>query len=651
MARTTIPAELVAINAIQGTLIADNAVTAVHIATNAVSGTLIADNAVTSTHIAQNHVTATQIANNTITVTQLADNAVETDKINADAVTGAKIADDAIDSEHYTDGSIDTAHIGDLQVTAAKIGANAVTLAKMASLARGSILIGNSSADVTALAIGSNDYVLTSDGTDIAWEAASSFNADAAQVFNESGNDVDFRVESNDSANMLSVNGGDNNVSINANNTASVTNSATALAARTLIINGNEGEGSDNLSFFAMADGTGNYGMEVSNSAHTAQYDLLINPIMGGNVGIGKNTAPQDLLEIRQTADSNGGLTISASEHDRASLSFARSSTATARIYITEPGATHTSAMHFQTSDASGSSPNLATAMTIDSLGNLSSPATGGHVQIDNGIGVTVRETMTATGHAWQSNTYNVLSAGSTSIGTDSTGTTHMWFNSYDTGSKYSVKAGHSADLYHGITNGQFVLRMSANPTTSNGEGITMLQRLYIDKDGTFQLHSAGTNDTTIKFYKGASTVKWWMQNDTSGSPGSDSFWIGDEENDNGVYVVQDGSSWQGISDERLKRSWTNLTNATDKIDTLTKVGTFQRRGKSTGNWLDNREVGLSAQEVEAILPEAVHTGGDIEFAADDKVTGVKGMSYEKLVPLLVKSIQELNARIKTLEG
>ena len=52
MARTTIPAELVAINAIQGTLIADNAITAVHIATNAVSGTLVADNAITSTHIA-----------------------------------------------------------------------------------------------------------------------------------------------------------------------------------------------------------------------------------------------------------------------------------------------------------------------------------------------------------------------------------------------------------------------------------------------------------------------------------------------------------------------------------------------------------------------------------------------------------------------
>ena len=83
--------------------------------------------------------------------------------IEADAVTGAKIADDAIDSEHYTDGSIDTAHIAD----------NQVTLAKMAGITRGSIIIGNASGDPAALAIGTNDYVLTSDGTDIAWEAVS----------------------------------------------------------------------------------------------------------------------------------------------------------------------------------------------------------------------------------------------------------------------------------------------------------------------------------------------------------------------------------------------------------------------------------------------------------------------------------------------
>ena len=75
----------------------------------------------------------------------------------ADAVTGAKIADDAVDSEHYTDGSIDTAHLAD----------NQVTLAKMAGLARGKFIYGDTSGDPAALAVGSANTLLGSDGTDI----------------------------------------------------------------------------------------------------------------------------------------------------------------------------------------------------------------------------------------------------------------------------------------------------------------------------------------------------------------------------------------------------------------------------------------------------------------------------------------------------
>ena len=112
------------------------------IAVNAISGTVIADNAITSVHIAQNQVTATQIPAGSIVTAQLA----------ADAVSGAKLAD----------SSVVTANIQDDQVT----------LAKMAGLARGAIIIGNSSSNPTQLTIGSNDYVLTSDGTDLAWEAA-----------------------------------------------------------------------------------------------------------------------------------------------------------------------------------------------------------------------------------------------------------------------------------------------------------------------------------------------------------------------------------------------------------------------------------------------------------------------------------------------
>ena len=56
----------------------------------------------------------------------IASGSVETAMIAADAITSAKIADDAINSEHYTDGSIDTAHIADSQITVAKMAANSV---------------------------------------------------------------------------------------------------------------------------------------------------------------------------------------------------------------------------------------------------------------------------------------------------------------------------------------------------------------------------------------------------------------------------------------------------------------------------------------------------------------------------------------------
>ena len=39
------------------------------------------------------------------------------------------------------------------------------------TLARGSVVIGNASGEPSALAIGSNTYVLKSDGTDISWGA------------------------------------------------------------------------------------------------------------------------------------------------------------------------------------------------------------------------------------------------------------------------------------------------------------------------------------------------------------------------------------------------------------------------------------------------------------------------------------------------
>jgi len=91
--------------------------------------------------------------------------------------------------------------------------------------------------------------------------------------------------------------------------------------------------------------------------------------LANGRVGIG-DSDPQDILEIRGVAGTRGGLTISNTNHNEPAVSFARNAAATARMFITEPGALHTSTLNFQTSNASGG-PNLLTAMTIDQNQNV----------------------------------------------------------------------------------------------------------------------------------------------------------------------------------------------------------------------------------------------------------------------------------------
>jgi len=103
-------------------------------------------------------------------------------------------------------------------------------------------------------------------------------------VLNDNSIDLDFRVESNDSANMLFVDGGNNKVLIEAQNTATVSNAATMIAAGVLEINGNAGEGSDHIKMGAMADGTGDQFIEATNSGATSAYRLMINPVNGGKL-------------------------------------------------------------------------------------------------------------------------------------------------------------------------------------------------------------------------------------------------------------------------------------------------------------------------------------------------------------------------------
>tara|TARA_Y100000592_G_scaffold57920_1_gene90709 strand:- start:2703 stop:5297 length:2595 start_codon:yes stop_codon:yes gene_type:complete len=153
----------------------------------------IKDGGVVTAELAADAVTAAKLADDAVVTANIVDANVTTAKIAGDAVNGDKIADDSINSEHYVDGSIDAAHIASNAVTTAKINDdavdadklaanavvtasivdNAVTLAKMAGLARGNIILGDSSGDPSALDASTSGRILVGDGNDVASVAVS----------------------------------------------------------------------------------------------------------------------------------------------------------------------------------------------------------------------------------------------------------------------------------------------------------------------------------------------------------------------------------------------------------------------------------------------------------------------------------------------
>jgi len=92
-------------------------------------------------------------------------------------------------------------------------------------------------------------------------------------------------------------------------------------------------------------------------------------------------------------------------------------------------------------------------------------------------------------------------------------------------------------------------------------------------------------------------------------------------------------------SDVTLKENITPISNAVDKVRSISG-NTFTWNEKSV---YDGEEgTGIIAQEIEALgLPGVTETRED----------GTKAVRYDRLVPLLIEAIKELDTKVKSLEG
>jgi hypothetical protein len=111
--------------------------------------------------------------------------------------------------------------------------------------------------------------------------------------------------------------------------------------------------------------------------------------------------------------------------------------------------------------------------------------------------------------------------------------------------------------------------------------------------------------------------------------------------NNNGTVgtIQTSGSSttYATSSDQRLKENITDAPSASSLIDTI-QVRSFD--WKADGK---HQEFGMIAQELMEVVPDAV--------TQSENPNQMMGVDYSKLVPILVKEIQELRSRLSQLEN
>lgn len=118
--------------------------------------------------------------------------------------------------------------------------------------------------------------------------------------------------------------------------------------------------------------------------------------------------------------------------------------------------------------------------------------------------------------------------------------------------------------------------------------------------------------------------------------------------------IYAQGDIYAAYSDLRLKDNFNRINDALWKISYLDGVTYYQNKlgDELSGMKKPRRQVGLIAQDVQKVLPEAVSIA-PFDMAEDGSSKSGEEyltISYDKLVPLLVEGIKELHLKVQDLE-
>ena len=179
------------------------------------------------------------------------------------------------------------------------------------------------------------------------------------------------------------------------------------------------------------------------------------------------------------------------------------------------------------------------------------------------------------------------------------------------------------------------------------GSTISFTQAMTLDASGNLLINKTSRYSAEkISFNFSGSSQQGMVSNDTAASSGAVFSWFFSNGTPIGSITnnANTGVLYNVTSDQRLKENIQDAESASTLIDSL-QVRQFDWRA----NGLHQR-FGFVAQELVTVAPEAVYQPNDTEQ--------MMAVDYSKLVPMLVKAIQEqqalitqLTARITALES
>jgi hypothetical protein len=143
--------------------------------------------------------------------------------------------------------------------------------------------------------------------------------------------------------------------------------------------------------------------------------------------------------------------------------------------------------------------------------------------------------------------------------------------------------------------------------------------------------NASGNRSNFIAFGSAATDVNCFITNDISADGTTVNQLNIQAGESGGVFLANGGTSWSSASDERVKDIIEPISDAANKVSTIRAV-----IGKYKSDVEGTRRSFLIAQDVQAVLPEAVTVGTDEQQTL--------GLAYTEVIPLLVAAIQELKA-------